>query len=43
MTYSNAQTKNLGNDEGDVLDFFTNKMRNLIQRNGGDHTFTLIM
>ena len=43
MTYLNAQTKNLGNDEGDVLDFFTNKMRNLIQRNGGDHTFTWIM
>ena len=40
MTYSNAQTKNLGNDEGDVLRFFQNKLRNLIQRNGGNHSFS---
>ena len=43
MTYANAQAKNLGNDEGDVLSFFQNKLRNLIQRNGGDHSFTWIM
>ena len=43
MTYSNAQTKNLGNDEGDVLSFFQNKLRNLIQHNGGDHSFSMIM
>ena len=43
MTYYNAQTKNIGNDEGDVLSFFQNKMRNLIQRNGGDHSFSFIM
>ena len=43
MTYLNAQTKNLGNDEGDVLSFFQNKLRNLIQRNGGDNSFSWIM
>ena len=43
MTYYNAQTKNLGNDEGDVLGFFQNKMRNLIQKNGGDNSFSFIM
>ena len=43
MTYLNAQTKNLGNDEGDVLAFFQNKLRNLIQRNGGDNSFSWIM
>ena len=43
MTYLNAQTKNLGNDEGDVLAFFQNKIRNLIQRNGGDNSFSWIM
>ena len=42
MTYLNAQTKNLGND-GDVLAFFQNKLRNLIQHNGGDHKFSMIM
>ena len=42
MTDLNAQTKNLGNDEGDVLAFFQNKLRNLIQH-GGDHTFSMIM
>ena len=43
MTYLNAQTKNLGNDEGDVLSFFQNKMRNLIQRNGGNNSFSFVM
>ena len=43
MTYLNAQTKNLGNDEGDVLSFFQNKLRNLIQRNGGDNSFSFVM
>ena len=43
MTFLNAQTKNLGNDEGDVLAFFQNKLRNLIQRNGGDNSFSWIM
>ena len=43
MTYYNAQTKNLGNDEGDVLSFFQSKLRNLIQRNGGDNTFSFVM
>ena len=33
MTYLNAQAKNLGNDEGDILSFFQNKLRNVIQRN----------
>ena len=43
MTYLNAQTKNLGNDEGDILSFFQNKLRNLIQRNGGDNSFSQVM
>ena len=43
MTYYNAQTKNIGNDEGDVLSFFQNKLRNLIQRNGGDNSFSFVM
>ena len=43
MTYYNAQTKNTGNDEGDVLSFFQSKLRNLIQRNGGDHSFSFVM
>ncbi|MDE7430744.1 MAG: hypothetical protein K2N34_02340 [Lachnospiraceae bacterium] len=43
MTYQNAQTKNIGNDEGDVLNFFQTKIRNLIQKNGGDHSFSFIM
>ena len=43
MTYYNAQTKNTGNDEGDVLTFFQNKLRNLIQHNGGDHSFSFVM
>ena len=43
MTYYNAQTKNIGNDEGDVLSFFQNKLRNLIQKNGGDNSFSFVM
>ena len=43
MTYLNAQAKNLGNDEGDILSFFQNKLRNLIQRNGGDNSFSQVM
>ena len=43
MTYQNAQAKNTGNNEGDVLSFFQNKMRNLIQRNGGDNSFSFVM
>ena len=43
MTYQNAQTKNIGNDEGDVLNFFQTKLRNLIQKNGGDHSFSFVM
>ena len=43
MTYLNAQTKNIGNNEGDVLNFFQSKVRNLIQKNGGDHSFSFIM
>ena len=43
MTYLNAQFKNIGNNEGDVLAFFQTKMRNLIQRNGGDHSFSWVM
>ena len=39
MSYQNAQLKNSGNDEGDVLKFFQSKLRNLIAYNGGDHTF----
>ena len=39
MSYQNAQRKNIGNNEGDVLKFFQSKMRNLIAYNGGDHTF----
>lgn len=42
MTYRNAQFKNSGNDEGDVVSFFEDKMRNLIQKNGGNHTFSFV-
>ncbi|WP_447387119.1 hypothetical protein, partial [Streptococcus pseudopneumoniae] len=31
------------NDEGDILTFFQNKLRNLIQRNGGDNSFSQVM
>ena len=40
MTYQNARFKNSGNDEGDVLNFFNDTVRNLIQKNGGDNTFS---
>ncbi len=39
MTYLNARTKNTGNNEGDVYQFFANEMSNLIQKNGGDNHF----
>ncbi len=42
MTYQNAQFKNTGNDEGDVLNFFNNTLRNLVQKNGGDNTFSIV-
>ena len=40
MTYQNARFKNSGNNEGDVLNFFNDTVRNLIQKNGGDNTFS---
>ncbi len=40
MSYENARYKNSGNDEGDVLNFFNNHLRNLVQKNGGDNTFS---
>ncbi len=42
MTYSNVQFKNAGNDEGDVLNFFNNSLRNLVQKNSGDNTFSIV-
>ena len=42
MSYQNAQFKNTGNDEGDVLDFFNDTLRNLVQKNGGDNTFSFV-
>ena len=42
MTYQNAQFKNTGNDEGDVLNFFNDTLRNLVQKNGGDNTFSFV-
>ena len=42
MTYANAQVKNIGNDEGDILSFFNNTMRNMIQKNGGDNSFSIV-
>ena len=42
MTYANAQYKNSGNDEGDILNFFNNELRNLVQKNGGDNTFSIV-
>ena len=42
MSYANAQFKNTGNDEGDVLNFFNNQLRNLVQKNGGDNTFSIV-
>ena len=40
MTFENARFKNSGNDEGDVLNFFDYTLRNMLQRNGGDNTFS---
>ena len=42
MSYANAQFKNAGNDEGDILNFFNNQLRNLVQKNGGDNTFSIV-
>ena len=42
MTYQNAQFKNTGNDEGDILNFFNNHLRTLVQKNGGDNTFSVV-
>ena len=39
MTYSNAATKGLNNREGDLYQFFQEKVANLVQINGGDHYF----
>ena len=40
--YQNAQFKNSGNDEGDVLNYFNNHLRNLVQKNSGDNTFSIV-
>lgn len=42
MIYQNAQFKNSGNDEGDIINYFNDTLRNLIQRNGGDNTFSFV-
>ena len=42
MTYSNVQLKNSGNDEGDVLNFFNTTLRNLVQKNSGDNTYSMV-
>ena len=39
MSYSNAQFRNSGNDEGDILNYFNVYLSNLVQKNGGDNTF----
>ena len=39
MTYLNARAKNIGNDQGDVYEYFKHKLYNLVQHNGGDHYF----
>ena len=39
MTYLNARAKNIGNDQGDVYEYFQNELVNLVQHNGGDHYF----
>ncbi len=41
MTYQNAQFRNFGNDEGDILNFFNEHLRNLVAKNGGDNTFAM--
>ena len=40
MTYQNAQFRNFGNDEGDILNFFNDHLRNLVAKNGGDNSFS---
>ena len=42
MSYENARYKNTGNDEGDILNFFNNQLRNLVQKNGGDNTYSVV-
>ena len=42
MTYQNAQFKNSGNDEGDVFNFFNDTLRNIVQKNDGDNTFSFV-
>ena len=42
MTYRNANFKNTGNNQGDVITFFEDHMRHLIQQNGGDHNFSFV-
>ena len=39
MTFANAATKGLNNREGDLYQFFQEKVANLVQINGGDHYF----
>ncbi len=39
MTYANAATKGLTNNEGDLYKFFQDTVANLVQVNGGDHYF----
>ena len=39
MTYLNARAKNIGNDQGDVYQYFQNELAHLVQHNGGDHYF----
>ncbi len=39
MTYANAAAKGLNNREGDLYQFFQEKVANLVQVNGGDHYF----
>ncbi len=39
MTFANAATKGLNNREGDLYQFFQEKVANLVQVNGGDHYF----
>ncbi len=39
MTFLNARTKNTGNNQGDIYDYFKDEISNLIQHNGGNHYF----
>ena len=40
MTYLNARAKHVGNDQGDVCEYFQNELVNLVQHNGGDRYFS---